>query len=702
MKFPEERKRIAAELATLLPVRSQSEKVKALNLLMDLGYKDVPDKPVKSGEPYPEDYVGIYKPQIIGEQKHYIRDTVFKDRWSFFADLHEIPPKMKKKRVILLGESVARGFLLDPLYTPAIVLEKLLNANASNDKFEIIDLAETNLEMLGLKNRFKQCLALQPDVVILFAGNNWHQDYFKWIASDQSILEKVQRSISASVNPGDIKPVLEEIFSQMVKNFIDEIGNVTEQHQFPVVMMIPEFNLLDCRSTVGERAVTFLVNDGIKQWIASRDAAKAAQRENDIEEWLSHATQMIALDPSHPLGYEMSADAYIKQNNFDEARTLLERGRDTALFKRSNSKPRMFTVIRDTILKEASKYERICLVDLPLVFKKHFNGRIPGKEIFLDYCHFTVKGIQLAMNEVSEQVLYLTDNEHNRVLKPTDVKPSSDVIAMGHLFAAIHNMHWGQSTDILMYHCKEALKANKQLSRTMVYYCDMITRKAPNDLTKSLEMILTENTKIDRYVHALMHPNDHKIMETELVTAMIHALQTVGVNITNYISELRKNEHTAEGKDINLMQSYYHATSYDEYQGVRSACLQARDNESKFFIIADHGVGLNISISCRVPLSSEHVKNQPVKFLLNGTLLRSYIASNEWMSIELRLPDTVCKEGINELSIQWPVPEKVNRKIAVDGTPASLLTSIFYVFGEITQCSVTGVKDAVPVAEATA
>src|SRR5690606_35018612 len=135
-----------------------------------------------------------------------------------------------------------------------------------------------------------------------------------------------------------------------------------------------------------------------------------------------------------------------------------------------------------------------------------------------------------------------------------------------------------------------------QLSRTMVYYCDMITRKAPNDLTKSLEMILTENTKIDRYVHALMHPNDHKIMETELVTAMIHALQTVGVNITNYISELRKNEHTAEGKDINLMQSYYHATSYDEYQGVRSACLQARDNESKFFIIADHGVGLNISI----------------------------------------------------------------------------------------------------------
>ena len=54
------------------------------------------------------------------------------DEWRYWADESEIVLRSGSFRVVLIGKSTARGYLLDPTYTPAKVLEFVL-ASASQD-----------------------------------------------------------------------------------------------------------------------------------------------------------------------------------------------------------------------------------------------------------------------------------------------------------------------------------------------------------------------------------------------------------------------------------------------------------------------------------------------------------------------------------------------------------------------------------------
>jgi hypothetical protein len=47
--------------------------------------------------------------------------------WDWWANLGRIEPKEAgRARVVLIGESVARGYLYDPQFTPAMALEMML------------------------------------------------------------------------------------------------------------------------------------------------------------------------------------------------------------------------------------------------------------------------------------------------------------------------------------------------------------------------------------------------------------------------------------------------------------------------------------------------------------------------------------------------------------------------------------------------
>src|SRR5690554_3035038 len=163
-------KAAATDLATLLPI-TEENKQKAFDLMEKLGYtkQQKEEATTTSDDPF-KSHVGIYKPEVKDGKKYYHRDILLKDRWSYFADVQSIPPKSDKKRIVLLGESVTRGFLLDPEYTPAIVLDQLLNSNKDKFGYELVDLAETNLGMAGIKERYTQCMDLEPDMVVFLAG----------------------------------------------------------------------------------------------------------------------------------------------------------------------------------------------------------------------------------------------------------------------------------------------------------------------------------------------------------------------------------------------------------------------------------------------------------------------------------------------------------------------------------------------------
>lgn len=693
MEYFESKKSIADKLSTLLPVKNLQEKEEAIDELRKLGYNDEIESPksVNVFDSFPQGNVGIYKPKEVDGKIIYERDIEYINRWTFFADKPTIPAKGDEKRVVFLGESVARGFLLDPDYTPAFVLNKLINTNSKNDKFEVIDLAETNLGMQGLKNRFTQCLDLKPDLVVFLAGNNWYEDLVLEIVNNPKTFKVISKAINEAENIAEVKPVLENVLKDLVLEFMTYVSEVMKKHDFPVIMAIPEFNLLDCRSTPGERRVTYLAGDGIKRWSEAYRKAQDAQSRGELEEVAAFSQEMIDIDPSHPLGYEMLADVKIEQQDFDAAREYFELGRDTAIFNRSNSKPRTFQISRKTILENAQSLG-INVLDIPEVFKKHLNGKVPGKELFLDYCHFTAEGMQVAMEPLADMVLALTGNENTRALKASGIKPPKHALGMGHFYAAIHNEHWGQSYYLHKYHCHKALEASKDIVKIMVYYCDMISRSVTNNLTKSLELLLVQNVQADRYGHALTHPKGMKLMEIELVNAMVDALQVNGINLATFVNELRKKEHGIEGKTINLLSPFYHATSFDEFQGIQPAFYQARDMTSTFYVVAGEGISADLHISLRVPAYKS--TSGEVDFFMNGRKVSSVNADSKWVNHELAISGDFCKDGINELTISWPIPDAVDKPVNQEPENSkAVLNSMYYVFGEISSLNVTGVKE---------
>ncbi|MDN5217512.1 hypothetical protein QQ020_35900 [Fulvivirgaceae bacterium BMA12] len=679
-------KGIASDLANLIVSGSANQE--AVNkMLTALGY----NKPDEKEQDQLQDRkskcnIGIYKLESIDGKEQYVRDIARKDRWSFFADIQSIPVKSDKTRIVLLGESVARGFLLDPDYTPGYVLEVLLNSYSELGGTEVIDLAETNLGMQELEKRYLECFALEPDLIVFLAGNNWRDALSNAIAGNVTNYRKVADIIASGLGIQATRNIMEDLFSKIVDSFLKSVGKEAKKHDVPVVFAIPEFNLLDFKSTPSEKYISKLPGDGTREWVKTKDAAEKAIDAEDLNEGESHAAKLINLDPSHPSGYELMAICKLKKQRYDEARNCLELARDTALYHRSDSKPRIFRSIRETILKHAHLYN-IYVVDLPEVFKEYLGGKIPGRDLFLDYCHFTVEGIQVAVGAIANSILrILTGKEIDTLSKVKTIKPESRVIAMGYLFGAVHNAHWGQSYDILYYQCLQALKLSRETAKVMYFYCDISSRSAPNKICKSFEQLMEARAKMDRYFHALLPPRDGKMLEVDLVNAMVAALKTIGFNLSEYILQLRVKEHGVMHQPINLLKSFYSATSYDEYQGTKPAFFCARTEKSEFFLVSMEGQSVLLHMTLRLPNLGN--SSDIVLVSVNGSQVGSLEVGSEWSDHFVTIPGEICVNGINKIIIHWPLSHPsedrslraLSEKMAATN---SVLDFAYFVFGEI-------------------
>src|SRR5262245_29282528 len=87
--------------------------------------------------------VGIWEKQT--DSGHFVRRADMIEEWHLWANAGRIFVNRAKRRVILIGESVARGYLFDPQYTPAKALESILISQLGPGEVEVVDLAKTNL-----------------------------------------------------------------------------------------------------------------------------------------------------------------------------------------------------------------------------------------------------------------------------------------------------------------------------------------------------------------------------------------------------------------------------------------------------------------------------------------------------------------------------------------------------------------------------
>jgi hypothetical protein len=625
-------------------------------------------------------HIGIYKGEWVDGKLFYTRDKERFNEWFEYANRHRIPPKGPKTRIILLGESVARGMLYDPYYVPAEVLEKMLNSGEASGEAEVIDLAVTNMRIEALTRLCSSCMALEPDALVIFAGNNWREDLFGRLS--KADLEEIEQLLTSG-GPAKTKAIIEACFSGMVKDFLSHIHALTYDGRIPVVFVIPEFNLADFQSTAAEQPVSALPDGATGRWLKARQCAQSLLAAGSPEEAAEYARQMMEIDASHPSGYELMALCRIRQNGWEEARSLLEQARDTAMFTRAASKPRILSAIRDSLLAQADRYH-VTVIDLPSIFRTEWPGKIPDRDLFLDYCHLSAKGIRIAMQAVAEKLSCLVpglpDGGSIRTTTPT-VVAGKDVEGMAHLYAAIHNAHWGQPYEVVHYHCVQALRASPKTSRIMVSYIDLASRHASIPLCRSFETLVNSRV-IDQYYHALIHPRDQKILDLILVDAMTDALKKVGINLETTVDELRKTEHGVENGPVDLLDSRYHLTSYDLSGMNETAYLRAMDIETRFFLITSGARAVLFTLTYRTPALSK--EGDPVRVFLNGEILTSLPVSRAWDKVSFVAEPSQLRDGVNRITIQWPFSEAMDRS-QQRSTAGAARPRIYFVFGEIHQ-----------------
>ncbi len=602
-----------------------------------------------------QDTIGIWVENIVNGKKVFQRDTKKTKEWSSWANTTEISPKSYKKRVVLLGESVARGYFYAPKYSVASELESVLTQSKAFNGIEVIDLSKNSINIEELSEVVQSSNKLEPDVMLLFAGNNWiHKLYHQITPEDYKEMAIIYEKELFS----GVKVFLEQKFEKIVTEFLDTIIQTSKANKIPMVLVIPGFNLLDWKSDEEEKILPIIPNGNIKSWLEAKEKAEKSISQQDYEELEFQSKKMIEIDPSNPMGFELLAESYLKNGKISEAIDCLDESKDTIIFGRGiNPKPRCFKIIRDTILKRASK-EDIPVVDLFSLFKDVYPEKVSDKELYLDYCHLSAEGIKTGAKYMAKAIIETMNNEKVDVssIPESIVKPDNFTKAIAHFSAAIHNAHYSQPKYVLKYHCQKAISFDPGIKDVMLQYIDFSSRKTSSILCSSFEEILKDGA-MQQYEGgmALMHPRYKKMMDIDLIDSIVEALKSIGYDYEREVTRLRISEHGVTDKPINLLESFYRLKGYNSYNNpVEKAFLEIRNEEKTFNFITDAKDDLQIEI---VYKNSNHITNGDLNIYLNTKeqKIDKLEVTHDWNKVIIKIPKKLLNIGVNTLIMEWPI-----------------------------------------------
>ena len=294
------------------------------------------------------------------------RDTPAKDApfvrmpeadWFSWAKRETIEPKRRKWRVALVGESVARGYLYDPELTPASVLEQMLRSHLGTQEIEVVDLAMSSLTMRPLKELIGQSLALSPDVIVVFAGNNWHMQL------KESDLPHVEGLLRKHGVPA-LKSYIDSRVAHSVRQLTEQVSSVVKGKGITVIWVVPESNLDDWHDPASTAPI--LPGQGNRQWrdLAARASTAAAERDFVLAESLSK--EMVRLDgATNAVPLRILAECCRSKGDLDGTRRYLEMCRDAEGWNPSFAYTPRTSVAIQSALRQAAAPPNHIVVDLP-------------------------------------------------------------------------------------------------------------------------------------------------------------------------------------------------------------------------------------------------------------------------------------------------------------------------------------------------
>ena len=630
--------------------------------------------------------VGIWKKEK-GKGGAFVRRSDRKDEWFYWANVERIEPKWRKRRVVLLGESVARGFLYDPHFNPAHALDRMLNHAPGSEEFDVVDLAKSNLTIEQLKITSGQCLALRPDVVVIFAGNNWRPQI------TEPDIPYVDTCLRESGVPG-MKSFLDRRNVEAVNRLMKQVNSLMAAKNVKVVWVVPESNLEDWTDPVAN--APHLPGQGNKIWRNLDRQAVEHFHAGDLPSAERLAQQMTSLDggtSSIPL--RILAECARSKGDRQATKRYFEMSRDAEGWDPSFSySPRTSSAIQNAF-REFPPASGSVVVDLPQVFSQHLGDVLPGRRMFLDYCHLTAEGVNVAMAAVASEVFGLLNGTKvsAQSIQCASPLPPPEIEGKASFLAAVHNAHFYQGADIVGYWCERALNYWPGCAELMTRFIDLQTRRVPVMACRStIELFDLDKLGTLKY---LLRGGKQRL-ELVLAEAVANCVKAVGLDIQKDILDLRVEENSIRTGPKELTDFYYSSAipdlskrswmsqSLPTNRGSRSIFSSAFYQTSEFVFFGDRGRPAGLKFVYRIP--NLPASNGSVAIDVNNHRLAEVPAGPTWQTFEISILGDHVVDGMNHITITWPDEEyceEIELHNAADAIAARRLPYFYRVFGEI-------------------
>jgi hypothetical protein len=694
------------------------------------------------GRPRP---ISIWQPRGAGADLVFVRPEPL-PLGDHFAARREIRPKraLLPLRVCLFGESAAAGYLYAPHVTPAGALEAQLRAVAGEGAAEVIDLARTNETLASLVATLESAVQIQPDVLVVFAGNNWNlletpevSPYAPSVAARQRYTEAWRHGAAGGMarptaHAGLSGPVAlaADRLREIAASAFERIALIARAIGVPVVLVVPEVSLAGWEN---RQPVVWMPT-------GSGGAGPHRPRHSQLARWyrllargrrqLEHsswaaaariAREMIALDGGgNPTSWRLLTLARTGAGDEHAAAAAARAEIDAAAYPANAflGAPQATSLAMD-LLRQAARRHGFARVDLPEVFTAHTGSPLPGRRMFLDYCHLTAEGIEVAMAAVACEVLRVAGMDSGaadrgsesvsaeaasagraataagelgwrellRRLPPLRVPPGVEAVAR--LGAAVHGSHRllsvGAKAPYLEAWCDAALAASPGVESAML---DLIAARAaplPAELTSAQRRNLDSECRL-----GLPHGWHWDHVDAEVIAAIVSSLERHGrpaVRAETDALLIARRGIRAAGTDL-LAPPYYlweplerfypEVMSFDDMS--RRATLRSPWPETSLCLLCDGTRDVALEITARLPLPPTPtpgerqvsgqvrdrstaggsrptaVRRRQLLLSINGIPAATLPLGETWSRPAARLPRHLLRPGRNRLTLHWPFP----------------------------------------------
>ena len=599
-------------------------------------------------QPSNSNRIGIWAREESDQNPGYRRLDRYRSEWRLWADVEEIPAKSKGPRIAFLGESVARGYFYDPVFAPAAVLQKLLRCVPELHDAEVVDLARSNIDPAGILELAGQTMRLKADVMVVFAGNNFcFAPFFP-----SSVCRDLGKRLADRGYRGFIDHIETWRF-QRTDALLDRLATIAGNTGTRVIVVVPEFNLLDWRE---DRTwlVPILEADRNMKWF---DLARQAQAALDAGQVLAAkrlAAGLIELDEAtSPVGLSILARCHLHEGDFAKARELLETARDVVRALPVFTSPGCPRAVQRALRNSREKHG-FHVVDLPQLIQQRLDGQLPDRRVFLDYCHLTSTGIGIVTEAVAKTCMQMLGAGRPFPLRDASAVLSTppEVEADAHFMAAIHCARWQQSEELVRFHCAEAARHSPATAEKMAAYLDTFSRAGAPWLGRRFPSLIGPSGSPTYRYFCEVSPFAHKDLQDEpLVDVMRKTVRerspTVGA-----AGRRPSNSVRAIDKAINLISKNYFAPSALNskiYSLQTKVYFEAYEPVSRFLVWLDESMKFRLEMTYRTPAAEpDHL----LTIHVNGTEKRRFPACRDWTSAEVH--DIVFNAGGNELAVMWP------------------------------------------------